>query len=183
MYRRELRARRVRAALPAPPLYRGRICPPAPPLPSRPRRRLCLRGEAAAAGGRAAWRWRRRDVQLAGEAGRRAGARRRRERRGADGDRRAAGPLPPQAAAAGGALPLPWIPLARPGGGRLREQAHGAAGGAVQHRQDHLHPVRRSPPHPPAPVLRRSSAAAPGPGALSVILAHLLPGAFLLCEK
>lgn len=48
----------------------------------------------------------RRDVQLAGEAGRRAGARRR-HRRGADRDRRAAGSLPPQAAAAGGALPLP----------------------------------------------------------------------------
>lgn len=80
--------------------------PGPPPTPSPPPPPPPLAAAARAGRWRSVGRAVRRDVQLAGEAGRRAGARRWR-RRGPDGDGGAAGPLPPQAAAAGGTLPLP----------------------------------------------------------------------------
>jgi len=63
-----------------------------------------------------------------------------------DGDGGAAEPLPQEAAAAGGDIPLPRLPLPGAGGRGLPEQAHGAAGGPVLHRENHLHQVSDTPP-------------------------------------
>lgn len=61
-----------------------------------------------------------------------------------DGDGRTADPLHQEAAAAGGDLPLPWLPLSGFGARRLPEQTYGAAGRSVFNREDHLHQVRNS---------------------------------------
>lgn len=58
-----------------------------------------------------------------------------------DGDRGIAQPVHQEAAAAGGNLPLPWLPLPGAGGRGLPEQAHGVAGGPVLHWEDYLHQV------------------------------------------